>query len=68
MFTQIQKEVEKALQKTDPNYKYLKCLKDSFEFSEETSQKAAQAEFTDIVDEFVPIFHIIRKILTENSY
>ena len=68
MFTQIQKDVEKAAKETDHNYKYLKCLKDSFEFLEGTSQKAAQAEFTDIVDEFVPIFHIIRKIWTENSY
>ena len=68
MFTQIQKDVEKAAKEADHNYKYLKCLKDSFEFLEGTSQKAAQAEFTDIVDEFIPIFHIIRKIWTENSY
>ena len=68
MFTQIQKDVEKAARETDHNYKYLKCLEDSFEFLEGSSQKAAQAEFPDIVDEFVPIFHIIRKIWTENSY
>ena len=68
MFTQIQKDVEKAAKETDHNYKYLKCLQDSFEFLEGSSQKAAQSEFTDIVDEFIPIFYIIRKIWTENSY
>ena len=49
---------------TKKDYKYLKCLKDSFEFLEGTSQKDAQAEFTDIVNEFAPIFNIIRKIWT----
>ena len=68
MFTNIQKDVEKAAKESDHNYKYLKCLEDSFEFLEGSSQKAAQSEFPDIVDEFVPIFHFIRKIWTENSY
>ena len=35
---------------TKKDYKYLKCLKDWFEFLEGTSQKDAQAENTDIVN------------------
>ena len=39
MFTQIQKDVEKTAKETGHNYKYLKCLKDSFEFLEEHHKK-----------------------------
>ena len=68
MFTEIQKDVEQAAKESDHNYKYLRCLEDSFTFLDGSSQKAAQADFPDIVDEFVPIFHFIRQIWNENSY
>ena len=68
MFTEIQKDVEKAAKESDHNYKYLRCLEDSFTFLDGSSQKAAQADFPDIVDEFVPIFHFIRQIWNENSF
>ena len=68
MFTEIQKDVEKAARESDHNYKYLRCLEDSFTFLDGSSQKAAQAEFPDIAEQFVPIFHFIRQIWNENSY
>ena len=68
MFTEIQKDVEKAAKESDHNYKYLRCLEDSFTFLDGSSQKAAQADFPDIAEEFVPIFHFIRQIWNENSY
>ena len=67
MFTEIQKDVERAAKESDHNYKYLRCLEDSFTFLDGSSQKAAQADFPDIVDEFVPIFHFIRQIWNENA-
>ena len=68
MFNEIKKDVVEKANETYHNYKYLQCLKDSFDNLEGTSATAAQGEFTDIVEEFVPIFHIIRKIWSDNEY
>ena len=56
MFTETQKDDEQAAKESDHNYKYLRCLEDSFTFLDGSSQKAAQANFPDIVDEIHPHF------------
>ena len=63
MFNEIKKDVEEKAKESYHNYKYLQCLEKEFNMLGDETK-----ELTEVVDEFVPIFHIIREIWRDNEY
>jgi dynein heavy chain len=63
MFNEIRKDVEEKGKESYHNYKYLQCLEKEFNMLGDETK-----ELTEVVDEFVPIFHIIREIWRDNEY
>ena len=63
MFTDIKEEVKNKEKEAKFNYKHLLVLEPNFNMFGDESK-----ELVDIVDEFVPTFHIIRQIWMNNPY
>ena len=63
MFNEIKKDVIEKAKEAYHNYKYLLVLETDFNILGDESK-----ELVDVVDEFIPIFHVIRKIWSDNEY
>ena len=63
MFNEIKKDVVEKEKEAKYNYTYLRCLEKMFDTMSEDTR-----EFPEIAEDFVPMFHIIKKIWNDNEY
>jgi dynein heavy chain len=63
MFNEIKKDVVEKEKEARFNYTYLRCLEKMFDTMSEDTR-----EFPEIAEDFVPMFHIIKKIWNDNKY